>query len=127
MSPRHELAAVAHSMLLELVPSGHKLPLPTLVRLLDGRVRAQRVHDASFDFAYWARGTIAEVVAYLVGCDLLTIEGMQSDDLHAVDAWPSATLQRTARGDAFLRQTRRLLVDLLPELRNDAGAVQATA
>jgi hypothetical protein len=118
MRARHELATVAHSMFLELVPSDGERRLLTVVDLLDARVLQERAQDQSFDFAFWARGTLLEVVAFLAGCGLLVLRGVTTDDLKDLDTWPRASVQRTSRGDDFLELTKVARAELLSTTRD---------
>lgn len=125
MRPHHELASVAHSMLLDLVPVEREIPLSAVVGRLDRLVLEVRLREPSFDFGYWARGTIAEVIAYLAGTGMLMLYGVTGDQLLDLDMWPRVALQRTLRGSSFIEATRRTQADLFAQI--EAGAQRASA
>ena len=113
---RHELARVANSLLLELIPPDREVDLNTLARALD--VRANDVSQVAddFDFNYWARGTLAEVVRYLTSCSLVQLSGVRVEDLGCRDDWARARLRRTEPGSSYVASTRQDLRELIESL-----------
>lgn len=127
MRARYDLARVANALLLDLVPSDTPVSLTSLVTLLEERIAAIRTEDATFDFNFWARGTLAEVIHFLADSGLLELSGASGYELLSADVWSSAHVCRTFEGTDYIRRARSSLAPLFEELEPVPVASAATA
>lgn len=127
MPARHELARVAHALLLELISGGEALTLSSLVKRLEDRIVSARRHLDGFDFAFWARGTLAEVLTFLADGDLIVLEGAGLADLRSEDAWEKIFVRRTSEGLRFLQRARVALPEQFAQLEESRRSLSSAA
>ena len=127
MRARYDLARVANALLLELVPSDKAVSLTWLLAQLEERIAVIRTDDPGFDFAFWARGTLAEVIHFLADSGLLELSGASGDELVSTDVWSSAHVCRTFEGGDYIRRARASLGALFAQLEPARIASAASA
>lgn len=118
MRPRHELARVANVVLLELIPRDSSVSLVTLVAMLEERIDVIRCTQPEFDFVYWARGTLAEVIHFLADAGLLVLSGAMGDELRSQDSWGNVFVSRAPDAEFFIHRARAALPDLIGQLES---------
>ena len=127
MHARYELARVANTLLLELIPQEPRINLVVLVGSLEARIGVLHAENAAFDFPYWARGTLAEVLHFLADSGLVELSGATGEELRSRDCWNRAHVRRTVEGDDFIRRARFALANLFEQLESIRYAEAASA
>lgn len=127
MAARYELAQVANAVLLEVVPAENDVSLLKLAERLGERiVEIRRLHP-SFDFAYWSRGTLSEVVEYLSGVGLIELHGSTVADLQTLDHWSQIFVRRSRDSEPYILRARTALAQVFHEIEHPDSAVAASA
>jgi hypothetical protein len=116
MLPRHELARVANTLALEQIPGDVYLSLALLPERLSARVAEIRRFVPTFDFAYWSRGTLAEVLYFLSGVGLIDLSGGTDAELARIDAWSKIRIRRTAEGADYIARCRAALDNIFQDI-----------
>jgi hypothetical protein len=127
MAARYELAQVANAVLLELVSAEHGVSLLTLAERLAERIVEIRRSHPSFDFAYWSRGTLSEVVEYLSGVGLIELHGSTVADLRTLDHWSQVFVRHTKDSEPYILRARSVLAQVFHEIEHADSAVVASA
>lgn len=125
MPMRHELAQVAHVLVLEALLDNTAEPLPTAIQRLEDRVLTCRRHEPTFDFGYWSRGTLAEVLQFLSDCGFLELSGLPRPDLRVEAQWRALSIRRTPEGVGFAMRSRSSLSAIFESL--DGKELRRTA
>jgi hypothetical protein len=112
--PRYDLARVANTILLELVPTEPRL-ITEVVNSLGTRVSAISEFHPTFDFSYWGRGTVVEIVRFLHGTGLVKIEAHEED----LVLWDDVKISLTAEGTDYIYRARNELTEVF----NSLGAI----
>ncbi len=104
MRARYELARVANALLLDIVPVDAPISLTSLVARLEERIATIRAEDPAFDFAFWARGTLAEVIHFLADSGLFELSGATGQELASAETWSTTHVCRTFEGSDYIQR-----------------------